>query len=240
MSKSRGNVVSPDEVVREYGADALRLFVLFAAPPDRDLEWSDRGLEGCFRFVNRLWRILGQVKGESDSSEPGSRELSERGRALRRKSHQTIRKVTHDLERMHQNTAIAAIMELLNSIYEYVDREEQRELGLLREVLEVIALLLSPFAPHFCEEIWETLGHSEPITFAPWPAYDPEMAREEGVDIVVQVNGKVRSRLSASPGISRDEMQALALGDEKTKAYIEGKTIRKIIVVPDKLVNIVV
>jgi leucyl-tRNA synthetase len=131
-------------------------------------------------------------------------------------------------------------MELLNSIYEYVDREEQRELGLLREVLEVIALLLSPFAPHFCEEIWETLGHSEPITFAPWPAYDPEMAREEGVDIVVQVNGKVRSRLSASPGISRDEMQALALGDEKTKAYIEGKTIRKIIVVPDKLVNIVV
>ena len=240
MSKSRGNVVSPDEVVQEYGVDALRLFVLFAAPPDRDLDWSDRGLEGCFRFLNRLWRMLGQVKGENAGAASEGRELSERGRALRRKSHQTIRKVTHDLERMHQNTAIAAIMELLNSVYEYVDREEQREVGLLREVLEGMALLLSPFAPHFCEEMWEILGHSESITFTPWPTFDPEWAREEGIYIVVQVNGKVRSRFSASPGISKDEMQALALEDAKTKAHIEGKTIRKIIVVPDKLVNIVV
>lgn len=240
MSKSRGNVVSPDEVVQEYGADALRLFVLFAAPPDRDLDWSERGLEGCFRFLNRLWRMFRRVQGENDSSASGDQELSERGRALRRKSHQTIRKVTHDLERMHQNTAIAAIMELLNAVYEYVDREEQPEAGLLKEVLEAIALVLSPFAPHFCEEIWESLGHADSITLTPWPTYDPEWAREEGISIVVQVNGKVRSRFPASPGISKDEMQALALGDAKAKAFIEGKTIRKIIVVPDKLVNIVV
>ncbi|MCH8819230.1 MAG: class I tRNA ligase family protein, partial [Acidobacteria bacterium] len=240
MSKSRGNVVSPDEVVQEYGADALRLFVLFAAPPDRDLDWSERGLEGCFRFLNRLWRMLKRVQGENDSSASGDQELSERGRALRRKSHQTIRKVTHDLERMHQNTAIAAIMELLNAVYEYVDREEQPEAGLLKEVLEAIALVLSPFAPHFCEEIWESLGHADSITLTPWPTYDPEWAREEDISIVVQVNGKVRSRFPASPGISKDEMQALALGDVKAKAFIEGKTIRKIIVVPDKLVNIVV
>ena len=240
MSKSRGNVVSPDEVIEEYGVDALRLFVLFAAPPDRDLDWSDRGLEGCFRFLNRLWRMLGQVEGKARSSASGEKELSERGRALRRKAHQTIRKVTHDLDRMHQNTAVAAIMELLNSVYEYVDREEEHESDLLREVLEAIALLLSPFAPHFSEEIWEILGHSEAITFSGWPTYDPELAREEGIYIVVQVNGKVRSRFSAAPGISKDEMQALALEDEKTKAYIEGKPVRKIIVVPDKLVNIVV
>ena len=240
MSKSRGNVVSPDEVIEEYGVDALRLFVLFAAPPDRDLDWSDRGLEGCFRFLNRLWRMLGQVQGEARGSASGEKEPSERGRALRRKAHQTIRKVTHDLDRMHQNTAIAAIMELLNSVYEYVDREEEHESDLLREVLEAIALLLSPFAPHFSEEMWEILGHSEAITFSGWPTYDPELAREEGIYIVVQVNGKVRSRFSAAPGISKDEMQALALEDEKTKAYIEGKPVRKIIVVPDKLVNIVV
>ena len=240
MSKSRGNVVSPNEVIQEYGADALRLFVLFAAPPDRDLDWSERGLEGCFRFLNRLWRILRQVQGENDPSASGSRELSQRGRALRRKTHQTIRKVTQDLERMHQNTAIAAIMELLNSVYEYSGHEEQHEVGLLKEVLEAIALLLSPFAPHFCAEMWEILGHSESITFTAWPTYDPEWAREEGISIVVQVNGKVRSRFSASPGISKEQMEALALEDEKAKGFIEGKTIRQVIVVPDKLVNIVV
>ena len=240
MSKSRGNVVSPDEVIQEYGADALRLFVLFAAPPDRDLDWSERGLEGCFRFLNRLWRMLRQVQGEIDPSASGSRELSQRGRALRRKSHQTIRKVTQDLERMHQNTAIAAIMELLNSVYEYSGHEEQHEVGLLKEVLEAIALLLSPFAPHFCAEMWEILGHSESITFTAWPTYDPEWAREEGISIVVQVNGKVRSRFPASPGISKEQMEALALEDEKVKGFIEGKPIRQIIVVPDKLVNIVV
>ena len=141
---------------------------------------------------------------------------------------------------MHQNTAIAAIMELLYSVYEFSGHEEQHEVGLLKEVLEAIALLLSPFAPHFCAEMWEILGHSESITFTAWPTNDPEWAREEGISIVVQVNGKVRSRFSASPGISKEQMEALALEDEKAKGFIEGKTIRQVIVVPDKLVNIVV
>ncbi|MEE2822652.1 MAG: leucine--tRNA ligase [Acidobacteriota bacterium] len=239
MSKSRGNVVSPDEVIQKYGADTLRLFVLFAAPPDRDLDWNDRGLEGCFRFLKRLWRMVYQVQGENTDGSM-SRELNGKERALLRKSHQTIRKVSHDLERMHQNTAIAAIMELLNFAHEYLDSGEQCDLGLLKEVLETIALLLSPFAPHFCEEIWEIMGHAESLTFTLWPTYEPELAREEDIDIVIQVNGKIRSRFSASPGISKDEMEILAMEDEKTKVYTEGKSIRNIIVVPDKLVNIVV
>jgi len=167
-------------------------------------------------------------------------ELSEGGRALRRKLHQTIGKLTQDLERFRQNTAIAAIMELLNSVYEYVDQEDHPQPELLEEVLKTMALLLSPFAPHFAEEMWESLGEKEHLTFAPWPQFDPELAREEGIKIVIQVNGKVRSRFSALPGISKEEMETLALEDEKTKAFIEGKAIRKVIVVPQKLVNIVV
>lgn len=244
MSKSRGNVVSPDTVVEGHGADALRLFVQFAAPADRELEWSEQGLEGCSRFLNRIWRMLYRLREEM--SQDGSadsisqEELSERGRALRRKLHQTIGKLTHDLERFRQNTAIAAIMELLNSIYEYVDQEDHPQPALLEEVLKTMALLLSPFAPHFAEEMWESLGQKERLTFAPWPQFDPELAREEGIKIVIQVNGKVRSRFSALPGISKEEMETLALEDEKTKAFIEGKPIRKVIVVPQKLVNIVV
>ncbi len=244
MSKSRGNTVSPEDVVREYGTDALRLFIQFAAPPERDLDWSDQGLEGCSRFLKRLWRLLlrfdEEMRPDATSSLVRPEELSEAGRALQRKLHQTIQKVTNDLERIRQNTAIAAIMELLNSIYEYADREDHPDPALLKEVLKTTALLISPFAPHFAEEMWETLGQAERLTFAPWPVFDPEFAQEEEVKIVIQVNGKVRSRFSALPGISKEEMQTLALDDEKTKAYIEGKTIRKIIVVPQKLVNIVV
>ncbi|MFQ5928082.1 MAG: leucine--tRNA ligase [Acidobacteriota bacterium] len=243
MSKSRGNVVSPDDVVREYGADALRLFIQFAAPPERDLDWNEQGLEGCFRFLNRLWRLLYRFREEISDGDTGEsvsqQELSQRGRALRRKLHQTIRKVTSDLERFHQNTAIAALMELLNSVYEYVDGEEPPKPVLLKEVLEAMALMLSPFAPHFAEEMWEILGHREHLTFVPWPTFDRCLAREEEIEIVVQVNGKIRSKFLASPGISKENMQALALEDEKTKAYIDGKAIRKIIVVPQKLVNIV-
>ena len=147
--------------------------------------------------------------------------------------------MTHDLERFHQNTAIAAVMELLNTTSEYADRGQEPEPGLLREVLESIALLLSPFAPHYCEEMWEILGHSDQLTFVQWPTFDPDLAREEEIEIVVQVNGKTRSRFLASPGISKENMQKLALEDEKAKSHIDGKTIRKIIVVAEKLVNIV-
>ncbi|MEE8161517.1 MAG: leucine--tRNA ligase, partial [Acidobacteriota bacterium] len=243
MSKSLGNTVAPDEVVREYGVDALRLFIQFAAPPDRDLNWNDQGLEGCFRFLNRIWRLLyrfHQELGQEDVGYSGDRgEPSESARAVRRKLHQTIRKVTNDLERIHQNTAVAAIMELLNSVYDYVEREEPDPL-LLREVFENLALLLSPFAPHFSEEMWEILGHKDSLTVTPWPDFDMELAREEEIEIVVQVNGKVRSRFLASSQISEEDMKARALEDEKAREYMAGKTVFKVVVVPQKLVNIVI
>ncbi len=243
MSKSLGNTVAPDEVARKYGVDTLRLFIQFAAPPDRDLSWNDQGLEGCFRFLNRIWRLLYRFRqelGQEDVGHAGDRrEPSESARAVRRKLHQTIRKATHDLERIHQNTAVAAIMELLNSVYDYVEREEPDPL-LLREVFDNLTLLLSPFAPHFAEEMWEILGHKDSLTVTPWPDFDMELAREEEIEIVVQINGKVRSRFLASSQISEEDMKGRALEDEKAREYMEGKTVFKVVVVPRKLVNIVV
>ena len=254
MSKSRGNVVSPDEIVARYGADVLRLFIQFAAPPDRDLDWNEKGLEGCFRLLKRLWRLVylfhekirevNFVPSPSGGPQPpfgGPQQegLSPRQRALQRKMHQTIRKVTDDLERLHQNTAIAAIMELLNSVYEYVN-EGEPDPAFLRSLVETMILLLSPFAPHVCEEIWETLGHEESLNFVSWPRYDAKLAQEEEIEIVVQISGKVRSRFLASVGISKEEMETAALKDEKVKSHLERKTVRKIVTIPGKLVNIVV
>ena len=252
MSKSRGNVVAPDEIVSEYGADTLRLFIQFCAPPEGDLEWSHRGLEGSFRFLNRLWRMLFRfhrqlpslTREAADASEAvGSRgqEHQSEDRKLRRKLHQTTRKVTRDLERLHQNTAIAAIMELLNSVYEYVDATEpEPDLALLREVLETMALLVAPFAPHFAEEMRSVLGHQTRLKFASWPGFDSELAREEEIEVVVQVNGKVRAKIVTAPGVSSDEMERLALGDERIESLIAGRKMIKLVVVPEKLVNIVV
>ena len=243
MSKSKGNTVAPNEVIHEYGADALRLFIQFAAPPDRDLEWNDRGLEGCSRFLNRIWRLLyrfhKELENENSEYSVNHEELSESARAVRRKLHQTICKVTKDLERIHQNTAIAAIMEFLNSVQDYVDQEEP-DLFLLKEIFESLALLLAPFVPHFSEEIWEILGHKESLSFMSWPDFDAELAREEEVEIVVQINGKVRSKFLASSRISEEDMKSRALEDERTKEYVEGKAISNVVVVPQKLVNIVV
>ncbi len=251
MSKSLGNVVEPDQIVAEYGADTLRLFIQFCAPPEGDLEWSHKGLEGSFRFLNRLWRLLFRFHRQllpereaGDASEAGTsrgQELQSEDRKLRRKLHQTTRKVTLDLERMHQNTAIAAIMELLNSVYDYAEATEpQPDLELLREVLETIALLVSPFAPHFGEEMRSVLGHQTRLKSARWPEFDPELARDEEIEVVVQVNGKVRAKIVTTPGISSDEMKRLALGDERVESHIAGKRMIKLIVVPEKLVNIVV
>jgi len=252
MSKSLGNVVAPDEIVSEYGADTLRLFIQFCAPPEGDLDWSHKGLEGSFRFLNRLWRMLFRFHRQLPSLEREAEDVSEavgsRGqehqsedRKLRRKLHQTTRKVTQDLERLHQNTAIAAIMELLNSVYEYVDSTDpQPDLKLLREVLETMALLVTPFAPHFAEEMRSLLGHKVRLRFASWPEFDPELAREEEIEVVIQVNGKVRAKIVTVPGISSDEMEKLALGDERIESYIAGKRRIKLVVVPGKLVNIVV
>ena len=240
MSKSRGNTVSPDQIVRAFGADALRLFIQFCAPPEGELDWNQKGLEGCYRFLNRYWRLAVKYSSMTQVGEAlVEADLSPRARGLRRKLHQTIRKVSEDLERVHQNTAVAAIMELLNSVYDYVDKEEA-DPAVMAEVMDQMTVLLSPFSPHIAEEVWEMLGHEELFLSASWPDYNPELAREEEIQIVVQVNGKVRSKFNAPADITEESLRELALGDGRITALLEGKTVRKVIVVPKKLVNVVV
>ncbi|MBO8136743.1 MAG: leucine--tRNA ligase [Desulfotomaculum sp.] len=245
MSKSKGNVVSPEEIIQKYGADTARLFILFAAPPERDLEWSDRGVEGCNRFLNRLWRLYytlyDEIKDAPSLENPGK--LVGVHEELRRITHQTIKKVTEDIEsRFNFNTAISAIMELVNAVYTYRDKvpQAERNKSVLREALEITVLLLSPFAPHITEELWQALGYSESVHRQSWPQYDEKAIIEKEVTIVVQVNGKVRDRILVPADISTDELKKHALEQPKIQKAISGKQVVKTIAVPGKLVNIVV
>ncbi len=242
MSKSLGNVVSPDDIVAEHGVDTLRLFIQVCAPPDGELDWSDQGLAGSAGFLRRLWRLLYRYRTELASrfTAIDRDDLTGLEKGVLRKAHQAIQKVTSDLERFHQNTAISALMGLLNTLSGFIEAEERPHPGVVHETLEIMALLLAPFAPHFAEEMWEELGHRDLILDAPWPAADEELAREETIEVVVQVNGKVRSRFSAPPEISDAEMECLALADEKVKVHTDGKTVLQVVVIPKKLVNIVV
>jgi len=244
MSKSKGNVVDPDELIKRYGADTVRMFSLFAAPPERDLEWSDTGVEGCHRFVNRLWRLVEEEAGRLPRKAAAAgvdwpAPLAE----LRRKTHQTIARVSADIEeRFHFNTAIAAVMELVNALY--LARDDGRVTGLphygaaMREALEAAVVLLSPVVPHLSEELWERLGHKESIQRAPWPVADASALSAAERLVVVQVNGKVRSRLSVAADASDDDIKAAALADEKVRPHI-ASGIKKVFVVQKKLVNIV-
>jgi leucyl-tRNA synthetase len=246
MSKSKRNVVDPDEMIRKYGADTTRLFILFAAPPERDLDWNDQGIEGCSRFLNRVWRIVRRIIAHTadlrrDAAAPAA--ASGAALAVRRKTHQTIRKVTEDIQnRFHFNTAVAAIMELINLLYQCAAEETQDEptQQALREAAEATALLLSPFTPHIAEELWQQLGYADSILLHPWPAYDPTLMQEEEITIVIQVNGRVRSRLTVPASIADGDLQAAALHHERIQEWLTGKSVRKVIVVPQKLVNIVV
>ena len=243
MSKSRGNVVDPNDLVSRYGADALRMFMLFASPPDKQLDWGDEGgIEGMSRFLQRLWRLAGEAISSADSSAgmPAFGKLDDAGRAVIRKMHQTIKRVSDDIEvRIHHNTAIAAIMELVNTIGAY--KSDDGAAGAVRwNAVSTTVELLYPFAPHFCEELWERMGNSERLTFHPWPEYDSELAAEEMLTIVVQVNGKLRGQVEAPAGTGEEAIKEAAQADEKVRRFIEGKEIRKVIYVPKKLVNIVV
>jgi leucyl-tRNA synthetase len=246
MSKSKRNVVDPDDMIRRYGADTTRLFILFAAPPERDLDWNDQGVEGCYRFLNRAWRMVRRIVAHTADlpREPLSlAAASGAALALRRKTHQTIRKVTEDIQdRFHFNTAVAAIMELINLLYQFAVEEVQDAptRHALREAAEATALLLSPFTPHIAEELWRQLGHTDSILRQPWPSYDPELTQEDAITVVIQVNGRVRSRLTAPASMAEDDLRAAALRHERIQEWIAGKAIRKVIVVPQKLVNIVV
>lgn len=244
MSKSKGNVVYPDEIEKKYGADALRLFILFASPPEKEFAWTDEGVEGCFRFLNRIWMIFEDNRRLFEEKvRPRSVENKEESyERLIKKMHQTIKKVSWDIEkRYHLNTAVSAIMELYNQIKKEKETLEKSEEGrnLLREALENLVLLLSPFAPHLCEELWQRSGHKTLLVRSPWPSFDPELAREETVTIVVQVNGKLRDKFEAPRDLSEEEMTKQSLGLSRIQAIMGERKAKKVICIPNRLVNIV-
>lgn len=239
MSKSKGNVVAPSEIIKEYGVDTARLFVLFAAPPERDLEWSDQGVEGCFRFLNRVYRLVYEL-ADIAKSDLSLEELSKEDKAMRYTINNTLKKVTEDLnEKFGFNTAISSLMELINEMYKYKELDNRNE-AVIKEGIETIVTILSPFAPHIGEELWTIIGKSGSIFDISWPKYDDSALVKDEVEIVVQINGKVRGKLSVATNISREDMEKLAIEDEKIKSLVEGKNIVKVIAVPKKLVNIVV
>ncbi|MCC6767217.1 MAG: leucine--tRNA ligase [Deltaproteobacteria bacterium] len=245
MSKSKGNVVDPDYLVERYGADTARLFSIFAAPPERDLEWSDQGVEGASRFLHRIWRIVARGCGWLAGAAPsGSAAPSADARALRRLTHKTIARVTEDVERRnHFNTAVAAVMELVNGYAELVRDEAPSDADLgaaIGEAVRTTIVLLAPFVPHIASELWQEVGGGRPLAATPWPEADGDALVEDEVQLVVQVNGKVRGRFTAAPDTVESELIARALADPKVQAQIAGKPVRKTHVVPGRLVSIVV
>jgi leucyl-tRNA synthetase len=244
MSKSKGNVVDPDDMIDRYGADTTRLFSMFAAPPERELEWSESGIEGCHRFLVRLWRLFQALRERLPGPGTGAPDSAAEGPAiaLRRKTHRTIRRVTDDLgPRMHLNTPVSSLMELTNEVAA-LDRGEPDDgaLWAAREALETIALLLAPFAPHFAEELWEGLGGTGFVTNAAWPEADADLMVEDVVTVVVQVNGKLRARIELPRGASEEAAVAAAREDDNVAGHLAGTTTVKVVHVPDRLVNLVV
>jgi leucyl-tRNA synthetase len=255
MSKSKGNIVDPDAIIKRYGADTLRLYILFAGPPEAEMEWSDKAIEGSWRFLNRVWRLVESIRVSEYQSIRGAD--TEDIKALERKTHQTIKKVTEDIEGFQFNTAISAIMELVNAVYAEwsssgsdasASRRDSKEVSTfgtayslqLKEVAEIIVLLLSPFAPHACEEMWELLGHKGGIFKTRWPGYDQQALKDRETVIVVQVNGKIRSKINVPSGTPEARLKELALADTAVQKWTEGRPPKNFIVVPDKLINIVV
>ncbi|MBI2842877.1 MAG: leucine--tRNA ligase, partial [Armatimonadetes bacterium] len=245
MSKSKGNVVTPDEVVDKYGADSLRVYELFVAPLTDAIQWSEEGINGMYRFLGRVWRLV-QEYGycyTSDWRETVRDETNAtpEDRALARKVHQTIRKVTEDIDGLQFNTSVAALMELMNELSKCIlSLSKDAKSAVFSEALEMLLLLLSPMAPHIADELWSQLGHEEFTQNQPWPEYDPEVAKAEEITIVVQVNGKVRDRLIVPADTDAKEIERLALESEKVKSQLDGKEVRNVVVVPGRLVNVVV
>ncbi|ATW25367.1 leucine--tRNA ligase [Candidatus Formimonas warabiya] len=245
MSKSKGNVVSPEDIIHQYGADTARMFILFAAPPERDLEWNDSAVEGCYRFLNRVWRAvvsyLDVVQKAEGPMDTGS--LSQADRDFRRVVHQTTKKVTEDIAiRFNFNTAISAIMEMVNAMYNYRDKtgEQGGNPAVIKEAVEKLLLMLAPLAPHIAEELWHLAGKTGSIHQESWPAYEEEALKQDTVNIVVQVNGKIRDRLDVAAGLDGESLKEVILASEKLAQWTTGKTIVKVVTVPNKLVNIVI
>ncbi len=258
MSKSKGNVVDPDDMIATFGADALRLYVMFVAPPEKEVEWTDTGLEGSFRFLHRVWRMVDTLTpAVRAAASPAGLALDDDERQMRRRTHVTIRRVTADIDpRMHLNTAISALMELVNDLYAFADRRGIRPSGhegdppavverpetaaVLREAVEALVLLISPFTPHMAEELWEALGHDGGVVAAGWPACDEAAAREESVEIPVQVNGKVRGRVVVPADATEADIQAAALASAQIQPHLQGRQVVKVIVARGRLVSVVV
>jgi leucyl-tRNA synthetase len=254
MSKSKKNVVDPDEMVNTYGADAMRVFVLFAGPPEKDMEWTEGGIDGASKYLQRVWRMAYKWhdrirKAGSVAADPSgnAREYSDHQRRLRRRTHQTIRSITENFEeRLHLNTCISSLMELTNEIYLFDQAVEksgdstETDAQVVRESFEALLKMLVPFAPHIAEELWEVFGHSEGLIKCSWPEFDPALTQEEEIEVPVQINGKLRSRVYVGASAGEEEMKTAALEEEKIKAALEGRDVVKVIVVPRKLVNVVV
>jgi|TARA_B100002003_G_scaffold195541_1_gene185437 leucyl-tRNA synthetase len=263
MSKSKGNVVDPDQMIASYGADTLRLYEMFVAPPEKEIEWTDSGLEGSFRFLARVWRLvtsLCSVAAGTPQTGLETMTLDDAHRALRRKTHETIRRVSADLDpRVHLNTAVSGLMELVNDLYAFCERHglaphaaaagqgapaadqvaaETR--AVLGEAIEALVLMLSPFTPHLCEELWERLGHVGGLVTVAWPTFDPEVARADEIVVPVQVNGKLRARLTVPAVVADEDLRTLALEEPAVRSHTAGKTVARVVVVKRKLVNIVI
>jgi len=227
MSKSRGNIVDPDSIIKKYGADTLRLYILFAAPPQVEMEWSEAAIEGAFRFLKRVWRLSEYLK-----IEPEPQTINP---ALEKKMHRTVKEVTQDIENFKFNTAISRIMELVNEIYQNLDSNIN-----IKEAVRTVILLASPFMPHLAEEMWELSGNKESIIHAAWPKYEEKFLQEDTVIMIVQVNGKVRSKIEVSPDIKEDELKQILLTDEKIRTWVKDRKIKNFIIVPGRLVNVVI
>ena len=263
MSKSKGNVVDPDDMIQKFGADALRLYVTFVAPPEKEIEWTDAGLEGSWRFLARVWRVvdsLAETIGGQGIPGPAELDLNDEERALRRKTHDTIRRVTADLDpRVHLNTAVSALMELVNELYAFCAKSDCLRIGpqndeaaaavgvveraatvaVLKEAVEALVRMISPFTPHMAEELWEMLGHPGGVVAAGWPAFDEAVAKAQEIVVPVQINGKVRARLTVPADSSEERLREVALSDPQVVKHLDGKTVRKVVVAGGRLVSIV-
>ena len=257
MSKSKMNGVDPQNLIDLYGADTARLYTMFAAPPEQSLEWREDGVQGAFKFLKRVWKLVHdhleesqhlvesqhleespELAGVTLSSIDG--ELTSEQKALRFKTHETIKKVTDDIERRYTfNTAIAAVMELCNTIGRFKQSSEV-DAVIVREALETVVRLLSPITPHICHELWQSLGHQESVIDVSWPVVDESALEQDEMEMVVQVNGKLRAKISVSKSMTKEAIESVALNDENVQRFTADKTVRKVIVVPGKLVNIVV
>jgi leucyl-tRNA synthetase len=246
MSKSKGNVVDPDTMTEKFGSDALRLYVMFVAPPEKEVEWTDTGLEGSFRFLSRVWRAAHQWRADAVGAKGAGIDqaaLTAAERSLRRKTHETIRRVTVDLDvRQQMNTAVSAMMELVNELYAFADKGERSAQApkVAGEAVEALIVMLSPFAPHTMEELWQIYGHADGLAKASWPVFDAVVAKAEELEIPVQVNGKLRGRVVVAPDISDADLEKTALADPNVQAHIAGKTIKKVVIAKGRLVSVVV